>query len=216
MPYRPPRIGQRPYDAAWRKQRLALLREQPLCRICLSAGRTVPASVVDHIVPLNDGGTNTTANLQPLCKRCHDAIKTPADVRARTQATQCECIVTAVQQRSAYDGTMNAVELRYSLAQRMAWPRAHELALACLDGVARGCKDGSIRGPGVRLITDDARAAMVLADRYGVVVHYGEWRSVEEPNEPGWLTAHRSNELAIRATPRHGTQPPTSDCSRRM
>jgi hypothetical protein len=208
MPYRPPRIGQKPYDASWRKQRLALLREQPLCRICLAAGRTVAAAVVDHIIPLNDGGTNTTANLQPLCKRCHDAVKTPADVRARTQSTACECFVTAVQERSDYDGTMNAVELRYALAQRMAWPRAHELAIACMDGIARACKDGAVRAPGVRLITDDARAAMLLADRYGVVVQYGEWRSVPKHDEPGWLAAHRSNEMAVRTLPRHGTQSP--------
>lgn len=210
MPYRPPRIGQKPYDAAWRKQRLALLREQPLCRICLAAGRTVAAAVVDHIVPLNDGGTNTTANLQPLCKRCHDAVKTPADVRSRTNSTQCECIVSAVQERSDYDGTVNAVELRYSLAQRMAWPRAHELALACLDGVARACKDGAIRAPGVRLITDDSRAAAMLADRYGVVVWYGDRTAQGSAGEPGWLASHRSNEAAVRTAARNGTQPPTA------
>lgn len=208
MPYRPPRIGQKSYDSAWRKQRLALLREQPLCRICLAAGRTVAAAVVDHIVPLSDGGTNTTANLQPLCKRCHDAVKTPADVRARTQVTACECIVTAVQERSDYDGTMNAVELRYSLAQRMAWPRAHELAIACMDGIARACKDGAVRAPGVRLITDDARAAILLSDRYGVVVQYGEGGSVPRHDEPGWLAAHRSNEASVRTQSMQGLQPP--------
>ena len=28
--------------------------------------------IVDHITPINDGGTNEWANLQPLCAPCHN------------------------------------------------------------------------------------------------------------------------------------------------
>lgn len=31
-----------------------------------------PATVVHHIVPVSEGGSNTAANLTPLCQRCHD------------------------------------------------------------------------------------------------------------------------------------------------
>ena len=61
----------RGYGGTWRKIRAGILRAEPMCRHCERA----PATEVDHIVPLNAGGTNARANLQPLCKRCH-SIKT--------------------------------------------------------------------------------------------------------------------------------------------
>jgi 5-methylcytosine-specific restriction protein A len=199
MPYRPPKVGQSPYDATWRKQRLALLREQPLCRLCLAAGRTVAATVADHIVPLADGGTNETDNLQPLCKRCHDAVKTPADRRARVAAIECEAVVTEVRQRSWEPATVNGIELRYALAQRMSWPRAHEVALACLDGIARACRAGEIRGPGVRIVLDDCRAANALRDRYSIPVRRHDDQVPDETGDNDWVRAHRSNERAARS-----------------
>ncbi len=64
-----------PYGRRWRKLRLLVLRAEPLCRMCAEIGRTSPATVVDHIKPIRDGGTNAWDNLQPLCKRCHDGAK---------------------------------------------------------------------------------------------------------------------------------------------
>lgn len=67
--------GERPahYKTAhWQKLRLVILRGEPLCRLCKADGRTTAATVVDHIRPLSDGGTDAMANLQPLCKACHD------------------------------------------------------------------------------------------------------------------------------------------------
>ena len=62
--------GPSPYaNARWRKLRLMVLREHPLCASC-----EAPAVEVDHIVPLSKGGTMyDQANLQGLCKRCHAA-----------------------------------------------------------------------------------------------------------------------------------------------
>jgi 5-methylcytosine-specific restriction enzyme A len=66
----------------WHKLRLVVLRAEPLCRICKSEGRTEAATVVDHIKPLAEGGTDARDNLQPLCKQCHD-MKTVREVARR-------------------------------------------------------------------------------------------------------------------------------------
>jgi 5-methylcytosine-specific restriction endonuclease McrA len=61
--------------AAWRRLRRQVLQAEPLCRICKrDEGRAVPAVVVDHIVPVKQGGSFwEIGNLQPLCNRCHEA-----------------------------------------------------------------------------------------------------------------------------------------------
>ena len=83
MPRKPPTVA-RPGQkhgrgSRWHKTSKAARAIEPLCRLCLSSGRSVPATCVDHIVPLMDGGTSTASNLQPLCKACH-ARKTAADM----------------------------------------------------------------------------------------------------------------------------------------
>ncbi len=55
------------------QRRLRLLSAQPLCVICQAAGRITPARELDHRVPLWEGGPDTDANLDPLCRRCHRA-----------------------------------------------------------------------------------------------------------------------------------------------
>ncbi|MEN9760117.1 MAG: hypothetical protein RL676_1268 [Pseudomonadota bacterium] len=57
----------------WRTLRSAVLREHPLCVVCKAKDRLVAAAVVDHVVPLKDGGARfDRANLQPLCVSCHN------------------------------------------------------------------------------------------------------------------------------------------------
>ena len=65
------------YDHKWRKIRTAFLAEHPLCSMCESRGRTEAATVVDHIKPHkgNPSLFYNEANLQPLCKPCHDSHK---------------------------------------------------------------------------------------------------------------------------------------------
>lgn len=59
----------RGYDHRWRKIRLAVLADEPLCRMCRERGRITEAKEVDHI----DGNSrnNERDNLRPLCKPCH-------------------------------------------------------------------------------------------------------------------------------------------------
>ena len=53
----------------WRKLRLTVLAEEPLCRLCAQEGRVTAATDVDHIN--NNSFNNDRYNLQPLCKPCH-------------------------------------------------------------------------------------------------------------------------------------------------
>lgn len=70
---------QRGYDWQWQKTRKVVLAQEPVCRMC----RNALASMVDHIVPIRDGGDRLAyENLQPLCNRCH-AKKTTQDISAR-------------------------------------------------------------------------------------------------------------------------------------
>ena len=76
---------ERGYGRHWQLLRLLVLNEEPTCRRCAGRGRVTAATLVDHILPLRDGGTNDRENLQPLCLDCH-AVKTQADLRCRFQA----------------------------------------------------------------------------------------------------------------------------------
>ena len=63
--------------ASWRKAREAQLRAHPLCRMHMELGQTVAATVADHIVA-HRGDMDLFldhANLQSLCKPCHDGHK---------------------------------------------------------------------------------------------------------------------------------------------
>lgn len=74
---------QRGYDGRWERVRAMHLAAEPLCRLCAARGRVTPAVLVDHIVPIRDGGAVLDdRNLQSLCRRCHDA-KTAEDMRKR-------------------------------------------------------------------------------------------------------------------------------------
>lgn len=57
----------------WRKLRALKLSQQPLCEECLTHGTHTPASVADHITPINRGGVALDIeNLQSLCSTCHN------------------------------------------------------------------------------------------------------------------------------------------------
>jgi 5-methylcytosine-specific restriction endonuclease McrA len=87
--WRPPRPAVRPskerahYTSAdWRARRLRILiRDAYTCRAC---GRVVTgqAAHVDHIRPLEEGGTDDDANLQVLCESDHGR-KTREEQRKR-------------------------------------------------------------------------------------------------------------------------------------
>lgn len=74
----------RGYGARWRKYRAGYLQANPLCVLCLAAGRTEPATVVDHI-QAHKGDEALfwdPANHRALCKPCHDARTDEGDFRS--------------------------------------------------------------------------------------------------------------------------------------
>lgn len=77
------------YDTArWRTLRKAQLQREPLCRRCQADARLTPASVVDHIKPVNQGGDFwDTANHQSLCQSCHQRKSAHERWQPRTSAT---------------------------------------------------------------------------------------------------------------------------------
>ena len=60
---------------SWRKRRLAQLSAEPLCRMCLARGRTVAATVADHIEPHRGDVAKFDGLLQSLCRPCHGGAK---------------------------------------------------------------------------------------------------------------------------------------------
>ena len=59
----------------WQEVRAAVLRHNPCCGWCEIEGRITPATVVDHIVDLSEGGHETDySNLRALCWGCHSRV----------------------------------------------------------------------------------------------------------------------------------------------
>lgn len=69
-----PSSDSRGYGYRWRKVRAAYLRKHPMCVKCMSEGRYVQATVVDHIIPHRGDPVLMwdENNYQALCKRHHD------------------------------------------------------------------------------------------------------------------------------------------------
>lgn len=66
-----PGASVRGYDHRWHKTSKRHLKTEPLCRLCKAAGFIVAAVLVDHIIPLSQGGTDGPTNRQSLCRPCH-------------------------------------------------------------------------------------------------------------------------------------------------
>jgi len=74
----------RGYGAEWEITRKRILsRDKGLCQPCLKTGRYRPAKQVDHIIPKFEGGSEDDANLQSICKPCHDEKTAAEALRAR-------------------------------------------------------------------------------------------------------------------------------------
>lgn len=69
--------SQRGYDSRWRRERLAFLKQNPLCVHCEQEGTVKAAKEVDHIVPHKGDMVLfwDKNNWQSLCKR-HHSVKT--------------------------------------------------------------------------------------------------------------------------------------------
>lgn len=104
MPSRPPALKQKPRAKAWatsrksrqargygrqhERMRAAVLREEPLCYICLemTPQRVTPATIADHRVPKAEGGTDDRENYGGVCVSCHAAKTADEARRARARA----------------------------------------------------------------------------------------------------------------------------------
>jgi 5-methylcytosine-specific restriction protein A len=63
------------HTVAWRKLRLSILQDAPLCVHCEQVGTITLAQMVDHIETVRLGWNFWDVyNLQPLCNSCH-AVK---------------------------------------------------------------------------------------------------------------------------------------------
>ena len=56
----------RAQDADYRRHRQTVLADSPNCAYC-----PAPATTIDHIVAVSNGGTNALSNLVPACARCN-------------------------------------------------------------------------------------------------------------------------------------------------
>lgn len=50
------------------------LHRDPLCEMCMKEGRYTAATLVHHIQPLAEGGSNALTNLMSLCDSCHGRL----------------------------------------------------------------------------------------------------------------------------------------------
>src|SRR5262245_337072 len=69
-------------NTRWRNRRLAQLRAQPLCSLCLAKGIVMAASVADHVEPhRGDPYLFWNGKLQSLCSDCHNSTKQQIEAR---------------------------------------------------------------------------------------------------------------------------------------
>lgn len=71
----------------WQKLRALVLAERPLCVDCLSLGRVVPATDVDH--DDGDPSNNERSNLVSRCHACH-STKTMRERHGSTTTQGCD------------------------------------------------------------------------------------------------------------------------------
>lgn len=70
---------ERGYGWAWQQTRERILsRDNGLCCMCSKAGKATLAVDVDHVVNKAEGGNDSDANLQSLCRPCHK-VKTAGE-----------------------------------------------------------------------------------------------------------------------------------------
>ncbi|MCV3766478.1 HNH endonuclease [Rhizobium sp. TRM95796] len=67
----------RGYDRDWEELRRYFLGKYPHCRMCAAMGKTTPATVADHIIPIRLAPDRRLdpSNLQPLCAFHHNSVK---------------------------------------------------------------------------------------------------------------------------------------------
>ena len=70
----------------WLHARKRQLNQYPFCAECLKAGKRTRATMVDHIVPIKQGGDKFAPNnLQSLCWSCHSRKSAEEGSRWKTR-----------------------------------------------------------------------------------------------------------------------------------
>jgi len=69
--WQPSRPVTRVRGRALQRLREQLFEREPLCRLCRAKGITRIATIRDHVVNLQAGGTDDESNEQPICEDCH-------------------------------------------------------------------------------------------------------------------------------------------------
>lgn len=85
--------AERGYPANWDKLRARILARDPVCVAC---GRKC-SDTVDHVLPLERGGSNDPENLQGLDHSCH-SIKTTIERGVMAPAEVMRLLVAKVSQ----------------------------------------------------------------------------------------------------------------------
>ncbi len=68
----------------WKRIRQLVLHKQPLCVNCSNNNKYITANTIDHIIPINAGGSIFNLdNLQALCSSCHNSKSARDRGRAR-------------------------------------------------------------------------------------------------------------------------------------
>ncbi len=74
--------------AELQRRRAALFAREPWCRPCATHGRKTLATIRDHILNLQDGGTEDASNEQPICDACHMEKTKAESMRGRAMKSR--------------------------------------------------------------------------------------------------------------------------------
>ena len=82
----------------WRRRAKLQLKLEPLCRMCLAAGKIVPATCADHIEPhYGDANKFILGPLQSLCTACHSDRASNGGALTRLSASMAGPSIRAIQ-----------------------------------------------------------------------------------------------------------------------
>jgi hypothetical protein len=169
--------------------------------------------IVDHIIPLADGGTHDESNLMPLCKRCHDGKKTPADKAARRGRDASNARMRCVS-IGAHAHGLDMRSMRRGLARSVGWDRAHALTIAAINGMLDALAHGLVLGVAHPIIYDICMDMRGLAQQHAVALEVDPFEDDAlransdgiESDEYQWLRARSGSERAMRSARAEGSQ----------
>lgn len=73
-------------SARWKRTSKQHLERNPLCVHCQAKSKATPATITDHIKPINQGGEAfDSANHQSLCLKCHQKKSAKERHQAKAQ-----------------------------------------------------------------------------------------------------------------------------------